>query len=44
LVETAVQEGVMSEESAELVDPVVLAAEDAEAAGETVAEGDEAKA
>ncbi len=36
LVTTAVDEGVMSEESAELVDPVVLAAEDAEAAGETV--------
>lgn len=44
LVEAAVQEGVMSEESAELVDPAVLAVEDAEAAGETVAEGDEAKA
>ena len=43
LVATAVDEGVMSEESAELVDPVVLAAEDAEAAGETVSE-DEAKA
>ena len=41
LVETAVEEGVMSEESAELVDPVVLAAEDAEAAGEST---DEAKA
>jgi large subunit ribosomal protein L19 len=38
LVDTAVQEGVMSEESAELVDPVVLAAEDAEAAGGVVAE------
>jgi hypothetical protein len=44
LVETAVNEGVMSEESAELVDPVVLAAEDAEAAGETVSEGDASKA
>lgn len=43
LVATAVDEGVMSEESAELVDPVVLAAEDAEAAGETVPE-DEAHA
>jgi hypothetical protein len=42
-VATAVDEGVMSQESAELVDPVVLAAEDAEAAGETVTE-DEAKA
>ncbi len=38
LVETAVQENVMPAESAELVDPVVLAVEDAEAAGETVAE------
>jgi large subunit ribosomal protein L19 len=43
LVATAVDEGVMSQESAELVDPVVLAAEAAEAAGETVTE-DEAKA
>ncbi len=43
LLATAVDEGVMSEESAELVDPVVLATEVAEAAGETVAE-DEAKA
>lgn len=42
LVATAVDEGVMSEESAELVDPVVLAAEDAEAAGETVAEDETA--
>ncbi len=40
LVATAVDEGVMSEESAELVDPVVLAAEDAEAAGETVGESE----
>jgi len=40
LVATAVQEGVMSEESAELVDPVVLAAEDADAGGETGSEGD----
>lgn len=38
LVAAAVDEGVMSEESAVLVDPVVLAVEDAEAAGETVAE------
>lgn len=50
LVDTAVDEGVMSEESAELVDPVVLAAESAEADGETMAEaaaeeeGGEAKA
>jgi len=44
LVEMAVQEGVMSEESAELVDPVVLAAEDAEGGGETLSEGDESKA
>lgn len=44
LVDAAVQEGVMPAESAELVDPVVLAAEDAEAAGETVAENGEAKA
>lgn len=40
LVATAVDEGLMSEESAELVDPVVLAAEDAEAAGKTVADDD----
>ncbi|MCA9858663.1 MAG: 50S ribosomal protein L19 [Thermomicrobiales bacterium] len=38
LVATAVDEGVMSEESAELVDEAVLAVENAEAAGETVAE------
>jgi large subunit ribosomal protein L19 len=38
LVAAAVAEDVMSEESAELVDPAVLAAETAEAAGETVAE------
>ena len=38
LVETAVEENVMSEESAVLVDEAVLAAETAEAAGETVAE------
>jgi large subunit ribosomal protein L19 len=52
LVVTAVEEGVMSEESAELVDPAVLAVENAEAAGESVAEntteedgeGEEAKA
>ncbi len=43
LVATAVDEGVMSEESAEMVDPAVLAVENAEAAGETVGE-DEAKA
>lgn len=40
LVEAAVENDVMPAESAELVDPVVLAAEDAEAAGETVAEGE----
>ncbi len=44
LVETAVQEGMMSEESAELVDPAVLAVEDAEAAGQTVAESEETPA
>lgn len=38
LVETAVEEQVMSAESAVLVDEAVLAAENAEAAGETVAE------
>jgi large subunit ribosomal protein L19 len=43
LIATAVGEGVMSDESAELIDPVVLAAEDLEATGETVAD-DEAKA
>ncbi len=43
LIESAAQEGVMSEESAVLVDPAVLAVEDAEAAGETVGESDEAK-
>ncbi len=43
LVATAVDEGVMSEESAEMVDPAVLAVENAEAAGESVGE-DEAKA
>jgi large subunit ribosomal protein L19 len=42
LVATAVDEGVMSEESAELVDPVVLAAEDAEAVAQADSE-DEAK-
>lgn len=40
LVATAVDEGVMSEESAEMVDPAVLAVENAEAAGETVGEGE----
>ena len=43
LVATAVDEGVMSEESAELVDPAVLAVENAEAAGERVTEGDDTK-
>lgn len=38
LMDTAIGEGVMSAESGELVDPVVLAAESAEAEGETVAE------
>ncbi len=44
LIDSAVQEGVMSAESAELVDPAVLAVEDAEAAGQTVAESDETPA
>lgn len=44
LIDTAVQEGVMSEESAVLVDPAVLAVEDAEAAGETVTEKNETNA